>query len=92
MKTKAFNAFDYLESDAEVHEFLHEAMQDDDPSVFIVALGQLVKKRGLAQVAQAAGLGRESLYKTFSGKVQPRWNTVHKLLKTLDIDLMSEPA
>jgi probable addiction module antidote protein len=87
IKTTAFNPMDFLKSDKEIAEYLTEAYQDDDPAVFIVALGHVARQRGLAQLAEDTGLNRESLYKTFNGKVQPKWDTVHRLLKAMKVDL-----
>ncbi len=81
------NPMDFFKSDAEIAEYLSEAYQDNDPAVFIVALGHVVKHKGLAELAEETGLNRESLYKTFNGKVQPKWNTVHRLLKALKVEL-----
>ncbi|WP_410493872.1 addiction module antidote protein [Endozoicomonas sp. 8E] len=47
----------------------------------------MVRHEGIAQLAEQTGLNRESLYKTFNGKVQPRWDTVHRLLKALGVKL-----
>ena len=78
---------DFLMADDEIAAYLTEAYRDDDPAVFIVALGHVVKHKGLAQLAEDAGLNRESLYKTFNGKVQPKWDTVHRLLKAMKVEL-----
>ena len=78
---------DFLKADDEIAAYLTEAYRDDDPAVFIVALGHVVKHKGLAQLAEDAGLNRESLYKTFNGKVQPKWDTVHRLLKAMKVEL-----
>jgi probable addiction module antidote protein len=86
-KTTPFNPIVFLKSDDEIAEYLTEAYQDDDPAVFIVALGHVARQRGLAQLAEDTGLNRESLYKTFNGKVQPKWDTVHRLLKAMKVDL-----
>jgi probable addiction module antidote protein len=34
------------------------------PDVFVTALGDVAKARGMAQIAKESGLGRESLYKS----------------------------
>ena len=78
---------DFLKTDDDIAAYLTEAYRDDDPAVFIVALGHVVKHKGLAQLAEDAGLNRESLYKTFNGKVQPKWDTVHRLLKAMKVEL-----
>ena len=82
-----FNPVDYLRNDGEITGYLTAAYQDDDPAVFIVALGHVAKHKGVAQLAKETGLNRESLYKTFNGKVQPKWDTVHRLLKAMKVEL-----
>lgn len=86
LKLTPLNPVDMLRDD-EIASFLTEAYQDDDPAVFIIALGDVVKHRGVAELARQTGLNRESLYKAFNGKVQPRWDTVHRLLKALGVKL-----
>ena len=87
IKTTPFNPMDFLKTDDDIAAYLTEAYRDDDPAVFIVALGHVVKHKGLAQLAEDAGLNRESLYKTFNGKVQPKWDTVHRLFKAMKVEL-----
>ena len=87
IKTTPFNPMDFLKTDDEIATYLTEAYRDDDSAVFIVALGHVVKQKGLAQLAEDTGLNRESLYKTFNGKVQPKWDTVHRLLKAMKVEL-----
>lgn len=87
MKTKPFNPVDYLENDSEIHDYLYEAFLDDDPKVFVIALGHLVKHYGVAKIATITGLNRESLYKTLKGDTNPTWETMQKLFKSLKIDI-----
>jgi probable addiction module antidote protein len=47
----------------------------------------LAKHHGIAEVAKATGLNRESLYKSFSGKMQPKWDTVVKVMHALHVDM-----
>ncbi|MGY0399242.1 MAG: addiction module antidote protein [Ostreibacterium sp.] len=79
IKTKPFNPFEYLETEEEIREYMQSAWEDEDSRIFIVALSHWVKHHGVAEVAESTGLNRESLYKTLSGKTQPKWETVHKL-------------
>ena len=87
IKTTPFNPITFLKTDDEISEFLTEAYKDEDPAVFIVALGHVARHRGIAKLAEETGLNRESLYKTFNGKVQPKWDTVHRLLKAMKVEL-----
>jgi probable addiction module antidote protein len=68
-------------------DYLTQAFMDDDPAVFMTALGHVAKHKGIAQLAAETGLNRESLYKTLSGKTQPKWGTVQRIIKALHITI-----
>jgi len=82
-----FNPFEFMDTQEEINEFLMDCYQDDDPTIFVIALGQLVKLHGVTNVAEQSGLNRESMYKTFNGKTQPKWDTIVRVLKTLHVNL-----
>lgn len=87
-ETKPYNPFDHLLTQADVGEYLTQAFLDDDPAVFVTALGHIAKAKGIAQLATDTGLNRESLYKALSGKAQPKWATVQRIIKALHINLI----
>lgn len=62
---------------------LAEMNDDIDENYFWETLRILVKIQGFAKVANRAGLGRESLYKTLSGKGSPKLKTILAILKAL---------
>jgi probable addiction module antidote protein len=82
-----FNPFEFMDTQEEINEFLMDCYQDEDSTTFITALGQLVKLHGVTSVAEQSGLNRESMYKTFNGKTQPKWDTVVRVMKTLHVNL-----
>jgi probable addiction module antidote protein len=86
-KTSPYNPLDYLNSDEEIAQYLNEAYMDDDPEVFVIALGYVAKAKGVADVAKASGLNRESLYKVFSGKAKPQWATIQGVMKALNVQI-----
>ncbi|ASM55085.1 hypothetical protein PNIG_a3153 [Pseudoalteromonas nigrifaciens] len=90
LQTSDFNPFDYMETQQEINTFLEECLADDDPNTFIEALGLLVKKHGVSDIAKAAGLNRESLYKAVNGKTKPRWETIFKVMKVLNLRLTTQ--
>ncbi|WP_440590107.1 helix-turn-helix domain-containing transcriptional regulator [Pseudoalteromonas shioyasakiensis] len=45
-----------------------------------------MKKHGVSDVARSTGLNRESIYK-INGKIKPRWETIFKLMKALNLPL-----
>jgi len=83
-----FDAADYLDSDSVIAEYLTAAAEDPNPEVFLAALGDVAKAKGMAQIAKDAGLGRESLYKAFGAGAHPRYETVSAVLRALGIKLM----
>ena len=87
---KGFEKFDaarYLDSEAAIAEFLTAALEDENPQVFVAALGAVAKARGMTQIAKDAGLARESLYKALAPDSKLRYETVHKLLTSLGLKL-----
>jgi probable addiction module antidote protein len=82
---KAFDAAAYLDNDSVIAEYLTVAAEDPNPDVFVAALGDVAKARGIAQIAKASGLGRESLYKTLIAGAHPRFETINSVLHALGV-------
>jgi probable addiction module antidote protein len=80
-----FDPADYLDNDEVIAEYLSAAVEDPNPDVFLAALGDVARARGMAQVAKGAGLGRESLYKALSVGAHPRFETVSAVLRGLGV-------
>jgi len=87
----SFDASDYLDNEETIAEYLRAALEDPNPDVFLVAVRDVAKARGISTVARDAGLGRESLYKTLKHGAQPRFETVRKLLNALGVKLDIAP-
>ena len=51
------------------------------------ALGDVARAKGMSEIAQAAGLGRESLYKALSPEGNPEFATVLKVMRALGLKL-----
>ena len=62
VKTATFDAADYLNDEETIAEYLTAALEDPNPDVFLAAIRDVARARGMAQLAKDAGLGRESLY------------------------------
>jgi probable addiction module antidote protein len=75
-------------------EYLRAALEDDDePSVLLIALRRIAEARGgIAKVAKAAGIERESLYRALSARGNPRLSTLVAVTKAVGLKLMVEAS
>ena len=51
----------------------------------------MVKAYGIKKVAEKAKVGRESLYKTLSGSVNPKLTTLRNILDSIGLKMTIEP-
>lgn len=86
-QSKKFDAVDYLDNEQVIAEYLNAALEDENPDVFLRAIADVAKARGMSRLAADSGLGRESLYKALAPGAKPRYDTVLKLLKALGVEL-----
>jgi probable addiction module antidote protein len=74
-------------------EYLKAALQEtDDPRVLLIALRHVAQARGIANVAKAAGVERESLYRALSTNGNPRLSTLYAVAKAVGLKLTLEAA
>ena len=73
-------------------EYLKSALEDaEEPKVLLVVLRQLAEARGgIAKIAKAAGVERESLYRALSPSGNPRLSTLTAVLKAVGLKLSVE--
>ncbi len=90
-KFTPFDAADYLDSEETIAEYLTAALGDPNLDVFLAAVRDVARARGMTQLAKTAGGGRESLYKALSPGAKPRYDTMVKLLHALGIKLTASP-
>jgi probable addiction module antidote protein len=91
-KFATFDAADYLDDEETISEYITASLDDPNPEVFLTAVRDVARARGMAQLAKDAGLGRESLYKTLAPGAKPRYDTMIKLLHALGVKLSASPV
>jgi len=91
-KITEFDPSIFLTNDEVVAEYLTAALEDPNPDVFLAAVGNVAKARGMSAIAQNAGLGRESLYKALTPGAKPRYDTVLKVLQSLGVKISVSAA
>jgi probable addiction module antidote protein len=74
--------------------YLKEALEDtENPGGLLVALRRIAEARGgMAKVAKAAGIERESLYRALSARGNPRLSTLIAVTKAVRLKLTVESA
>jgi probable addiction module antidote protein len=87
LKLLPFDAARYLTDDAAVAEYMTAVLETGNSDLLLLALGDVARARGMAQVAKDAGLGRESLYKALAPGAKPRFDTVLKVARALGVKL-----
>ncbi len=75
-------------------EYLKAAMEDtEEPQVLLVALRHVAEVRGgVAKIAKAAGIERESLYRALSPRGNPRLSTLVAVTKAMGLTLTVETS
>lgn len=88
-RSTPYDVADYLSTPEDCAAYLDACFEEaDGDAAFIArALGDIARARGMTQVAQDAGLSRESLYKALSGARSPDFATILKVTRALGVRL-----
>ena len=86
-KIKEFDPANYLDSDEMIVEYLKDAAEDKNPAVFLAALGDVARAKGMTEVAKRTGLGRESLYKALRPGSHPQYQTISSVLQAIGVKI-----
>jgi probable addiction module antidote protein len=85
--TAPWRVEDYLETADDIVAYLEAVFEDGDPQLINHAVGAIARSKGMTEVAQRTGLGRQSLYKALSRQGQPEFTTVLKVIQALGMRL-----
>jgi probable addiction module antidote protein len=86
-----FDMAEQLRDAEDIAAYLQLALDDEDPAELAHALGIIARARGMTEIAQKSGMSREALYKALRPGSDPRFATISKVMKALDIKLMATP-
>ena len=82
-----FDITKYLDNKEVIAEYLSQILEDGDMDELLEALGNIAKAKGMSQIANETGLGRESLYKTFQKGTKPKFDTVMKVMQSFGVKM-----
>ena len=84
-KFSEFDIVEFLDDKETRQHYLNEVIKDGDLDEFKRAIFYIAKAEGIEKVAKKAKLNRESLYKIFKPNSKPRFESIFKILKALNI-------
>jgi len=88
VRTKTYDAAEFLTDDETISAYLTDALESDDPRYIAKALGAVARARGgIAQLARDTGIAREALYRALSETGNPELGTVLKVVHALGVRL-----
>lgn len=89
-KTREFDAARYLKNDEMMAAFLENMLENGTTADFIQALNTVARAKGMSELSEKTGIGRESLYKTLSSE-KPRFDTIFKIIQALGLNVSIVP-
>jgi probable addiction module antidote protein len=87
-----FDIARHLKTEEDIAEYITMVIEEGDAAELAHALGVAAKVRGMADIAQAAGLTREALYKALRPGAHPRFDTISRVCNALGIRLVARVA
>ncbi len=87
-----FDVTEYLDDEQAIAEYLTVVIEENDAALLAAALGDIARARGMTQMAEASGLGREALYKALRPGAHPRFETIARVCTALGLRLSVQAA
>jgi len=91
LKVSSFDPAVILETEEDILFYLEAALEGNDPKHIASALGDVARSKGMSEIAQKTGLGRQALYKALSDQGNPTLETLTAVLNALNLQLTVQP-
>ena len=92
LETSKFDIQDHLKTPEDRAAYLEAAFEEGDTVFITHALNDVARAIGMTDVAKAAGVTREGLYKALSAKGDPKLSTLLGVTRALGVRLSVEPV
>ena len=86
-KFSKFEVYEFLDNGELIAGYLEEVLKENDPALLLSALSDIAKAKGMGSIAEKSGLGRESMYKALRPGARPRFETIMKILRAMELQL-----
>ena len=83
--------YEDLRDPAYASAYVNEALLEGDEVVFKTAVADVVRARGIMNVAKRAGINRVTVFKTLKPETRTSFTTFHSLLTACGIDFVTRP-
>lgn len=87
-----FDMATQLKSEEDIAAYVTMVIEEGDSSELAHALGVAARARGMSEIAQAAGITREALYKALRPNSHPRFDTINRVCSALGVRLVAQPV
>lgn len=87
-----FDAAPYLDNEETIAAYLTDILEEYNPALLAAALGNIARARGMTEIAKAAGITREALYKALRPDSAPRFDTISRVCAALGVRLVAQPV
>ena len=92
VETKLWDPAERLTTPDAIAAYLEAVFEDGDPSLIAAALGDIARAKGMTEIAKAAGVTRDTLYKSLTKDGDPRLSTFLGVTKALGLKIQLEAA
>lgn len=86
-----YDTANYLQDEQDIQAYLEVALEDGDPAMIAVALGNIARSRNISQLARETHMSRDGVYKALSGQGNPSFSTISKLAGALGYQINLVP-
>ena len=80
-----------LKDPAEAAAYLNAAIEENDPELLLVALGDVARAHGMTTLAQRSAIHRVSLHKMLSKRGNPEFSSLVRIVKAAGLRLSFQP-
>ncbi|MBQ9236134.1 MAG: putative addiction module antidote protein [Alphaproteobacteria bacterium] len=87
-----YNGITTLDTEQDIVNYLNAVVNETDTKLFIKALKDIAKSKGVNDLAKKMGVNRESLYKSLDGERKPKYETIDKFLRAIGMKITFCPA
>ena len=84
---KTFDAAEFLDAEEAQAEYIAAALETGDSALIREAIGDVIRARGMTEMAKATGLSRGSLYRAFGADGNPTLDSLLAVMDALGITL-----